>query len=611
VTATPLVSTLHKSRAALRALIQAAPIEAGQFEGVALELRLSFEGTRGGISHFLDRLPDDLIEARIPSQLVQLGFSGLLSTNVFNDVLLRLCRSDYRISAADAERIVACLRQVKDVDDPVALGYAHAVYSHFVPANEREAFWVQISDLPTVEGRIAGVNGAINLAYLFTAPRLFPQRRPNVCSPRVLRESVAFQTTYASLADEIASILTLALPRRHTPTKGDGGQEVVFLFQDMSPRVTNTLTKLAIDYSVALAKCDAAMRMTILLLGDHVIGHSRGVGVGSHVCDTVDFDALIRHNAYDISHAQRNRLKLDDSLKKAERYVVELAQRLQEYKPNVCVYFGARPSPVLAAVSKVLPTVYVPIQIGLAPSVTPTIECVLPHDPRLKDLTTRSGQHRYEVLERHVVSPFRDSVKTSSFKRPESSIVVVTPGVDIDIRVPREEWRRFVGEMCRILAAYPVAHWLVIGIKDERVGTFLDLVRARTPAGSAVVEQISLISYELAFRQTLGKCDIVAMPRHKGAAIGIRIGMEEGVAVMVFVDNDANANVPQEYIHENTDSFFSHLESLISDPDRLRAAKARAAEHFKTLDMRKATLRFLSILNQAQDEWTAMNASRR
>jgi len=81
------------------------------------------------------------------------------------------------------------------------------------------------------------------------------------------------------------------------------------------------------------------------------------------------------------------------------------------------------------------------------------------------------------------------------------------------------------------------------------------------------------------------------------------------VAVMVFVDNDANANVPPEFIHEAADSYFAHLESLISDPGKLRSAKARAAEYFSKVDMRKAALRFLSILNQASKEWNAARAA--
>ena len=397
------------------------------------------------------------------------------------------------------------------------------------------------------------------------------------------------------VSGQIAEVISH--PRQKVESDFDSvGLSIMFIVSDLSPIPNQTGTKLILDYIVGLSGSNDISKITILFTFEETVAQVGGVSLSSFRCRDFDIHERIRTEYKWLSEESINKISVDKTLKKStpESYIIDVRELLIQHEFDCAVSFTYFSTPVTAAIARLFPVVYVPIQISLPPKFRPSIQCVMSHDPRLSK-RNRAGD--IFVIERQITYPLveQSAIGCVRVRNTSREVIIVCAAVDIDLRVPPENLRAFFGVIENALKNSSLAKFVLVGTPVERAETIFSFFTDP----EAVKAKVNIVSYEPNFVGLINQCDIFVMPAHRGGGRSIRTALHEGLVVLALDENDGNLYMPPDFIFENEISLGKCLLNLVTDTLFLQQAKDRSLGYFQTLDNHSVVSRFVMACREA------------
>ncbi|MGM0831834.1 MAG: hypothetical protein ACQEUK_03280 [Pseudomonadota bacterium] len=358
-------------------------------------------------------------------------------------------------------------------------------------------------------------------------------------------------------------------------------KSILIYVDDISPIKNQTGTKLFLDYCFALSNRKDIEKVTLLISQGNSLSMKSGVSGYTFRCNRLNVQESFNKNY--ATDCYIDVLRLNDEIKQDDDFLYNSFKCVQELDPDVVLFFDYKPSILLAAITNVFPSVYVPIQVGLAPFIKPTIECVMSHDNRL--VKKIKPINYYHKIDRQISFPLvedDDFEPQSSFSsKSNEKIRIITAAFDLDKRVSQERLFVFLKGVSDILNRDSRVFYTILGVSEE------DGLRMfqRFNLGSKVdLNRVLFKKNEPRFVSEIKRNDIFIMPYHKGGGRAVRTAIEQGLAVLTLDNNDGNLYLSDKYIFNDEASLFNRLSKIISDNKEFKNCVKDCQAYYNSID---------------------------
>tara|TARA_Y100001973_G_scaffold100909_1_gene162921 strand:- start:2640 stop:4904 length:2265 start_codon:yes stop_codon:yes gene_type:complete len=513
------------------------------------------------------------------------------SVESFNELILkvaeeRLTGEPVSFSANEIDRIIS-LYLFKD--DPI---YVQLLAFESLLSLNVNLIELCYFKLPDITARIIFVN---SLNYIKTT--LKSRRLALAPSKKIGNEiDVVAESIFFECVSQLLPLINL------NPVKKVTGRKVTITLNIISPIKNQTGTKLYLDYAVALIKSEDIDKVTILITYEETIGQARQFNFFSW--RNRKFNILEKITSeYELTEEQINKIIILDKLRNSSSsdYIKDLLSFEELFEDNIIIFFEYKFSVILKALTDIMPSVYVPIQIGLSPQgIRPSVECWMSHDKR-----NRAFKSNIFDIEKQISYDLPDfGGYDFKYRDSPSQLIFVTAAYELHKRVDQHSMTAFLAVITEALLLSPTAKFIFLGIEKNTGESLLKLHSAFIDFSESVRKRIIFIKSEENFRGFLRNCDIFLMPRHKGGGRSIRTALAEGLAVHTFDQNDGNLYMPKQNVHSTNEEFKRTVLEITTNPASLVKSKNDCKAYYSKIDINQTIQRFLGALSQAREAIT-------
>lgn len=378
--------------------------------------------------------------------------------------------------------------------------------------------------------------------------------------------------------------------------RGNNKKSVLVYVDDISPIKNQTGTKLFLDYCFALSNRKDISKVTLLISQGNSLSMKSGVSGYTFRCNRLDLEEAFKKNYS--SNCYINVLRLNDEVKQNDDFLFKSCKLVEEVDPDVVLFFDYKPSILLAAITSVFPSVYVPIQVGLAPFVKPTIECVMSHDSRL--LKKIKPINYYHKINRQISFPL---VEDEVFESPSNvtnrsgeQVRLITAAYDFDKRVSEERLLVFLKGVSEVINSDSRVFYTVLGVSKE---DGLKMFQRFNLDKEVDLNRVLFKKNEPQFVSEIRSNDIFIMPYHKGGGRAVRTAIEQGLAVLTLDNNDGNLYLTDKCVFNDESSLFYKLSKIIADEKEFDNCIKGCQDYYNSIDSDALVDNVLSAFDKA------------
>lgn len=285
---------------------------------------------------------------------------------------------------------------------------------------------------------------------------------------------------------------------------------LIVYVEDISPIQNQTGTKLVLDYVYALSTSNKVDKIYLVVGNGNSLSIKSGVSGYTFRCNKFDIIERMKDD-YGYNDNKVEICRLTDLYKEDSGFFEDTGTFISSLSPSVIIYFDYQPSIIISALSKLYPTVYVPMQVGLAPAVRPSIECVMAHDKRVNKLS--SPKNYYQIIERQISYPLQDHSQESNASHRAGRHTLVTAAYDIDKRVVKDRLNVFLNQITNFLEEHNNWTYTVLGVSHE---SGLEMLKNANVYDRIDLSRIKFVKNDPDFVKVIKSSDIFIMPYHKG-----------------------------------------------------------------------------------------------
>ncbi len=376
------------------------------------------------------------------------------------------------------------------------------------------------------------------------------------------------QFSIEQINNDISQKLTVMLDNLKTESHQLGNIEkkqlnnFLFVLSFMDISKTSSHLKTVIDYAHFLSQEVSSSIINILITGEFSFRDSIIDSPKPVLENSIPYYEIFRSCYQDVSE-DRVRFIIPQvvlSPDSESEYAEHLLKQAVDCRPDIVIFFGGvLGSLILPGVCyRKYPTMY--MQFNLANQPTSEFDIYIANgNPESFDEFINPERWRKH---RRPLMPFPKNEKYS-YTRVKSSpefITIITVGDTLENRIQDND---YIDKMANVLKTHSQACWLLVGVQD--VELFLkrsNLLKLQYQQG-----KVKFIGFDPDLRALYELCDIYAYPRHSGGGNGTRSAAIEGLPILCYTSNDAEAHFQGTSVkfYESDDEYFQYLENLILD----------------------------------------------